>query len=153
MTSDYSVIHFLVIDESANDLSILAGILRSLGAKVIYRTDDPVKALQLLKTEDIEIAFLANTHHNNHGFKLLRAIRSSKSLARRSVRIVMSCSECKATVIKSAIQSGADGFLAKPLSAKAVDQQIRGLLANSAKRVAPADGAAAETFGVSPATA
>ena len=126
--------HFLIVDESENDLSIIGGILRTLGAKIIYRTNDAVQALKTLKTEEIEIVFVANSHLNDHGFKLLRAIRGSKSLSSQGVRIVMTCSECKASTIKTAIRLGADGFLAKPLSAKAVEQQIRGLATNSSPR-------------------
>ena len=135
MNPNISDTRFLVVDESHNDLSILNGILRSIGATDVQRTSDLFGALEILNSNEVDIVFVANAQRSEDGFELLRMIRNAKDLPDRGLHIVMTSSDSKAATIKAAIRTGSDGFLAKPFSARSVEQQVQNILEKPIPRV------------------
>ena len=135
MSTSPSESSFLIVDESHNELSIMSGALRAIGAETVHRTADMFGALEILKSNEIDIAFINNPKGAESGFELVRMIRSAKDLPSRGLNIVMTSYACDAATITTAIRSGADGFLRKPLSVKMVDQQVRVILTHPIPRV------------------
>jgi DNA-binding NarL/FixJ family response regulator len=130
-----SKISCLVVDESIGELAKLAGALKSVGAVAVHQATDKQDALKILNSHKIDIAFISNSQQRENGLDLVRKIRSAKGLPSRGLSIVMTSFASDAATITSAIRSGVDGFLRKPITLESLEKQLRAILSKPLSRV------------------
>ena len=94
MIPNISYLHFLLVDESPHELSILDDALRSIGAAAIHTTTDVADALKILKKNEMDIVFINTSKQTDNGIELVSKIRSTKGLPNRGVNIVMTSAAC-----------------------------------------------------------
>jgi two-component system nitrogen regulation response regulator NtrX len=103
--------HLLIVDDDANTLASLARAFRLAGHEATV-CDNPVKALELIKSEKFDLIFSDVVMPGMDGLKLLEEIRS----AGVTTAVVMMSGQAHIEMAVKATRLGALDFLEKPLS-------------------------------------
>ena len=103
--------HLLIIDDDANTLASLSRAFRLAGHEATV-CDSPVRALELLKTENFDLIFSDVVMPVMDGLKLLEEIRA----AGVTTPVVMMSGQAHIEMAVKATRLGALDFLEKPLS-------------------------------------
>jgi DNA-binding NtrC family response regulator len=103
--------NLLIVDDDANTLASLARAFRLAGHEVTV-CDNPLKALEMLKTEKFDLIFSDVVMPGVDGLKLLEEIRS----AGVATPVVMMSGQAHIEMAIKATRLGAMDFLEKPIS-------------------------------------
>src|SRR5260370_30909432 len=103
--------HLLIVDDDANTLASLSRAFRLAGHEAVV-CDNPVRALELVKSEPFDLIFSDVVMPGMDGLKLLEAIRN----AGVSSPVVMMSGQAHIEMAVRATRLGALDFLGKPPS-------------------------------------
>jgi two-component system nitrogen regulation response regulator NtrX len=103
--------HLLVVDDDANTLASLSRAFRLAGHEAVV-CDQPVRALEMLKSEKFDLIFSDVVMPVMDGLKLLEAIRA----AGVTTPVVMMSGQAHIEMAVKATRLGALDFLEKPIS-------------------------------------
>jgi two-component system chemotaxis response regulator CheY len=118
----------LVVDDSAAIRKILQRVLRQTGMAIraIHEAGDGQEALELLKTQSIDLVLTDINMPKMDGIQLLAAIKASPRW--RSIPVVMITTEGGETKVGEAVKLGAAGYVRKPFTADQIKEKLAGIL-------------------------
>ena len=116
--SDFSQIRVLVVDDSTFFVQLMRTMLRSFGVRSVSHASDAESALKIMHKGKVDILYVDCLMPKTAGIDLIRAIRSDPTLECRGLPIVCVTAHAVRDMVELAIRTGADSFLAKPVSAR-----------------------------------
>ncbi len=130
ISSEFSHLRFLVVDDNAHMRRIVRTMLNAFGSRDIYEAEDGVRGLELFThwLPDIIITDLVMPVYD--GIALAKMIRQPGCNANPHIPIIMLTCHTEKSHVVAARDAGVTEFLAKPVSAKALYQRIRNIIAN-----------------------
>jgi DNA-binding response OmpR family regulator len=124
---DPSNLTALVLDENHYARRITLDILRSMGFRRVSGAKDTAEAWETLTKTNPDIVLVEWIHGSTLEF--VRRIRMSEDAPNRAVPVFMLTSRGSATDVEVARKAGVDGYLVKPISALALQQRVRFVIA------------------------
>jgi two-component system chemotaxis response regulator CheY len=118
----------LVVDDSAAIRKILQRVLRQTGVaiKTIHEAGDGQEALDLLKSQSVDLVLTDINMPKMDGIQLLAALKTSPQW--RSIPVVMITTEGGETKVAEAVKLGAAGYVRKPFTADQIKEKLVGIL-------------------------
>lgn len=118
----------LIVDDSSVMRKIVERALRQAGLPLskVYEASSGVEALDVLKSERVQLILSDINMPMMDGLEFLRQLRS-QSLA-PEVPVVMITTESSEEHVKDAIAAGARGYIRKPFTAEQVKDRVLPLL-------------------------
>lgn len=114
----------LVADDDALNLRIAARLLHGLGHSGALVADGR-KALQLIAEQAFDLLLLDINMPGFDGLETLQALRAAAPPGAQRLPVLMVSGHTDDGTRAHFVAAGADGFLAKPLSAEALQAEIR----------------------------
>lgn len=123
-----NAIPVLIVDDSSVMRKIVERALRQAGLPLskVHEASSGVEALDLLKSEHVQIILSDINMPAMDGLEFLRQLRS-QGLA-PGVPVVMITTESSEDHVKDAIAAGAQGYIRKPFTAEQVKDRVLPLL-------------------------
>lgn len=118
-------IRILCADDEPANLTLLEAILSPQGYKIITARDGK-EALDIIRSEPVDIALLDVMMPKINGHDVCRAIKSDERY--RDIIVIILSGLCEEQESLDCSAAGADGFITKPLDYKALIEMIKKLL-------------------------
>ncbi len=128
-----------LVDANRNFHAVLRGMLRALGYRRVDCFVEGASALIHCRHTYIDFVFVDLELADCKGIDLIKAFRHEK-LANPTMPVVVLTSQTSKRVIESAIGTGADYVLAKPISPKILGERIPALITRSHNYIKKEDG-------------
>lgn len=119
-----SDLRVLVVDDSSPMRTLLRTVLFGLGFKSVLEADDGPAALEIIQNKIVDIMLLDYAMPVLNGLEVLRLVRNAKDSPNRNLPIIMVTGHATRHVAQEAMAAGANAFLVKPLTARALAQKI-----------------------------
>ena len=118
----------LVVDDSAAIRKILQRVLRQTGMAIrtIHEAGDGQEALELLKSQSVDLVLTDINMPKMDGIQLLAALKASPQW--RHIPVVMITTEGGETKVGEAVKLGAAGYVRKPFTADQIKEKLAGIL-------------------------
>lgn len=126
--SDLSTLDVLVVDDNQNMLRLLRTILTAIGIKEVRTSSTAEDAFDITRTFKIDLIICDWNMTPVDGLTLVRMVRTSGESLNPEVPIIMLTGFAEKRLVLEAQEAGADAFLAKPVSAKALSDRIQALI-------------------------
>jgi DNA-binding response OmpR family regulator len=126
---DPSGLTALVLDENHYERGISLNLLRVMGFGRVIGAANTMEAWVALKSNP-NILLMEWIGDGHEGLEFVRRIRMSEDLPNRAVSIFMLTSRGAQADVETARRAGVDGYLRKPISALALQQRVRTVIAN-----------------------
>lgn len=127
---DPSGLTALVLDDNHYERGISLDQLRAMGFGRVIGAANTVEAWQALRGNNPNIVLMEWIEDANDGLDFVRRVRMSEDLPNRAVSMFMLTTRGAASDVESARLAGIDGYLRKPISALALQQRVRTVIAN-----------------------
>ncbi|MFN3479061.1 MAG: response regulator [Thermodesulfovibrionales bacterium] len=118
-------IKIMIVDDCPTTRKLLGLYLRGRGYDLIF-AENGLDALEKLASERISLILSDLNMPYMDGIELLRSIRSNPTLSH--IPFLMVTTEADEDERKRAIDSGANGYLVKPVTAELIVQNIKNIL-------------------------
>jgi len=118
----------LVVDDSAAIRKILQRVLRQTGMAIrtIHEAGDGQEALELLKSQSVDLVLTDINMPKMDGIQLLGALKASPQW--QKIPVVMITTEGGETKVGEAVRLGAAGYVRKPFTADQIKEKLAGIL-------------------------
>jgi len=120
----YDLLKILLVDDNHHMRVLLTEILRAIEVKHIFEASDGAQALQMMKTQDIDIIMTDLSMQPLDGIDFTRLVRRSKDSPNQMCPIIMITGHSTLQRVHEARDAGVNEFMAKPLTAKGVIERI-----------------------------
>jgi two-component system chemotaxis response regulator CheY len=110
----------LVVDDNPHMRKLVVTILQAFGSKQIYEAGDAQQGWTMLRDANPDVMFLDWMMGGMTGLDLVKMVRTSVASANPFVPIIMLTSYAQLDHVRAARDAGANEFLAKPVSARAI---------------------------------
>jgi two-component system chemotaxis response regulator CheY len=127
--ADFSKLTVLLVDDNAFIRRLLGDILRSFRVGKIVQAESVEEALSHLASLQPDVILCDWLMAPTDGISLLRAVRQGRTLVDPKTPIIMLTGETRVDRVAVAIADGADGYIAKPISAKNLMSHLVKLIA------------------------
>jgi len=127
---DPSDLTALVFDENHYERAISLDQLRAMGFGRAIGAANPGEAWSALRIANPNIMLMEWGERKSDGLDFVKRIRMSEELPNRAVPIFMLTSRGSQADVELARRAGVDGYLRKPISALALQQRVRTVIAN-----------------------
>jgi two-component system chemotaxis response regulator CheY len=111
----------LVIDDSKPIRFILTEILEGLGFKV-QQAENGLEALEVLKTEKIDIALVDWNMPEMNGHEFVKAVRKDNTY--NNMLMMMVTTETAIEKVTEALESGANEYIMKPFTKDMISEKL-----------------------------
>ena len=120
--------NILVVDDSAAIRKILQRVLRQTGMAIraIHEAGDGQEALELLKTQPVDLVLTDINMPKMDGIQLLAAMKAAPPW--RHIPVMMVTTEGGETKVGEAVRLGAAGYVRKPFTADQIKEKLAGIL-------------------------
>jgi two-component system, chemotaxis family, chemotaxis protein CheY len=114
----------LIVDDSAAIRKILQRVLRQTGMalRTVYEAGDGQEALELLKTNPVNLVLTDINMPRMDGIQFLAALKASPQW--RAIPVVMITTEGGETKVGEAVRLGAAGYVRKPFTADQIKEKL-----------------------------
>ena len=120
---DMTSLTILVIDDEAFVRNLLVRLLREIGVGVVVTAGDGSEGLtKVSKGTDLVICDLEMPQMD--GFEFVRTLRSSSTIPRPDVPVLIVTGHSEEETVRGAIGLGINGYLVKPVSKQALEARI-----------------------------
>ncbi|MDE7324852.1 MAG: response regulator [Lachnospiraceae bacterium] len=109
----------LAIDDSAFMRMMLENILTSNG-HIVWQAEDGQEALDILKNKSVDLCLLDIAMPNKNGFDTLKEIKKIYP----NLKVVMLSARCQECYVTTALNLGANGFVAKPFQPEGLIERL-----------------------------
>jgi two-component system, chemotaxis family, chemotaxis protein CheY len=118
----------LIVDDSAAIRKILHRVLMQAEVPLgqVFEADDGLQALELLKTQSVNLILSDINMPNMDGIQLLGQIKANA--AWRNMPVIMITTEGSQAKVMEAVQLGAAGYVRKPFTAEQIKEKLVGLI-------------------------
>ena len=122
----------MVVDDSAAIRKILQRVLRQTGMAIrtIFEGGDGQEALDVLKSQNIDLVLTDINMPKMDGLQLLAAMKASADW--QNIPVVMITTEGGEAKVGEAVRLGAAGYVRKPFTADQIKEKLVGILEPSA---------------------
>jgi len=127
-------LHVLVADDNPTNREVLARILERGGHSATLVSDGE-RALDVLEGSHFDIALIDRNMPRLSGLETVQAIRLTAG-ARERLPVVMLSADVTAEAKRECLEAGADAFLAKPIEAARLLEEIQSLCASKPQEAA-----------------
>ena len=127
---DFNRLRFLVIDDNAHMRRIMRTLLHGFGARDVYEAEDGATGLEAFTHYIPDIIITDWAMPIFDGLELTQMIRQPGANANPYIPIIMMTGHSEKKRVMAARDAGVTEFLAKPVSAKALDQRVINVVAN-----------------------
>lgn len=124
----------LIADDEPNILLSLEFLMKREGFQVCVAVDG-VAALAAVQRERPDLVLLDVMMPGKTGFEVCQAVRADETLA--ATRILMLTAKGRETDVAKGLALGADAYMTKPFSTRALVERVRHLLATATPRGNP----------------
>ena len=121
-------VQILLVDDNQHMRAIASAILASAGASKIREVSDGAQALQALREQHFDLAIVDFNMAPLDGVDFTRLVRNSPDSANPYLPIIMMTGHSGKERVYEARDAGVTGFLAKPITAKAVLDRIQSVI-------------------------
>ena len=125
---DFSSLRILIVDDDRYFLSILTHVLHGFGIREVTVASSVRDAVAHCAVNEFDAAFVDCRMPPNHGVDFINYVRRDRECVCPSLPIIMVSAYAKRDVVRSAIQSGANSFLVKPIRPRDVYKRLVALL-------------------------
>lgn len=115
-------IKILIVDDFATMRRIVKNILVQLGYKNIIEADDGTSALNVLKTEKVDLIISDWNMPKMTGLDLLKAVRGNDATA--SLPFIMVTAEAQQDNIIQAVKAKVSQYIVKPFTAETMQEKL-----------------------------
>ena len=123
----------LVIDDNHNMRKLVANILEGAGVKSVQTCATAMEAFDDLLSFPASLIICDWNMSPVDGVTFIRMVRTSNESPNKGVPIIMLTGHPEKELVLEARDAGADAFLAKPVSPKALLDRVAALIEGSAK--------------------
>lgn len=113
----------LIVDDFATMRRIVKNILTQLGYKNVIEADDGTTALDVLKTEKIDLIISDWNMPKMTGLDLLKAVRGDASMA--NTPFIMVTAEAQQDNIILAVKAKVSQYIVKPFTAETLAEKLQ----------------------------
>lgn len=119
----YDLLKVLLVDDNHHMRVMLSEILRAIGARTIFEANDGTEALQMLRSNPVDIVTTDLAMAPLDGIDFVRLLRKTKGPS-QTTPVIMITGHCTVARVLEARNAGVDEFLAKPLTARGVLDRV-----------------------------
>jgi DNA-binding response OmpR family regulator len=127
---DPSDLTALVLDDNHYERGISLNQLRAMGFGRVIGAASFAEAWEELRKSNPHIMLMEWIEGPTYGLDFVRRVRMSETLPNRAVSIFMLTTRGSQVDVEAARTAGVDGYLRKPISAMALQQRVRTVIAN-----------------------
>ncbi len=121
-------LNILVVDDNAYMRRLTRTMLTNLGAKSVLEAPDGLAALEAIRTSDPDVMLLDWDMPVLNGIEVLRIVRSPGVFPRPNLPIIMMTTRAQRAQVNEALEAGANEFLLKPTSPKALCDRLTSIV-------------------------
>ena len=121
-------LNILVVDDNAYMRRLTRMMLTNLGAKSVIEAPDGLAALEVIRTADPDVMLLDWDMPVLNGIEVLRIVRSPGVFPRPNLPVVMLTTRAQRSHVNEALRAGANEFLLKPTSPKALCDRLMSIV-------------------------
>lgn len=125
---DLSTLRIALVDDHMSIRTIYTTLLQAFGVQSVATFSHPDKACEALRTFPPDILFLDWNMGPPDGLEVLKWIRQSGECADPGLPVIMLTGYGDVERVKAARDAGANSYLVKPVSAKALYTRIVGVI-------------------------
>jgi len=123
-------LHVLVAEDNPLNQVMAVGALKRLGHTGVV-VDDGEKALRALAKQQFDVVLMDIMMPNLDGLATLAAIRANEKSSQRHLPVVMATAHDLPGDRERLIEAGADGYVAKPVTASALQAELERVLGST----------------------
>ena len=121
-------LNILIVDDNAYMRRLTRTMLTNLGAKAVLEAPDGLAALEAIRTCDPDVMLLDWDMPVLNGIEVLRIVRSPGVFPRPNLPVVMLTTRAQRAQVNEALRAGANEFLLKPTSPKALSDRLMSIV-------------------------
>jgi two-component system chemotaxis response regulator CheY len=129
---DFSELLIAVIDDNRFMRHVVAEILRKLEVGCVIEAENATAAFDRLAMVQADVIFCDWVMRPLTGIEFLRKVRAGETRIDRDTPIIMMTSQIEAAQVLEARAAGISGYIAKPITLKAVTNQLTAVVAGLA---------------------
>ncbi len=121
-------LNILIVDDNAYMRRLTRTMLTNLGAKSVLEAPDGLAALEAIRTCDPDVMLLDWDMPVLNGIEVLRIVRSPGVFPRPNLPVIMLTTRAQRSQVNEALRAGANEFLLKPTSPKALCDRLMSIV-------------------------
>jgi len=121
-------LNLLIVDDNPFMRRLIRMMLTNLGAKSLLEAPDGLAALEAIRTCDPDIMLLDWDMPVLNGIEVLRIVRSPGVFPRPNLPVIMLSTRAQRMHVHEAMRAGANEFLIKPTSPKALCDRLTSIV-------------------------
>ena len=118
----------LIVEDDRHMRKLIRNVVLSLGVKGVVEASDGAAALEELKTSRADLVLCDMRMEPMGGLEFVKRLRSERENPYRLVPVIMITAYAELETVANARDAGVSEFMAKPISADALDKRIQRVL-------------------------
>ena len=114
---DLSNVSLLLVEDHANMRNLWRTILLGFGVRKVHETSEALEAIDILRVEQVDVAFVDHILPDISGAEMVRMVRFSQDYFCH-IPVIACTADTRRSTIRELVNSGVDEVLAKPVSAE-----------------------------------
>jgi two-component system, chemotaxis family, chemotaxis protein CheY len=120
----FDLLKILLVDDNHHMRVLLTEILRAIGVRHVFEATDGAEALQLMRSQPIDIIMSDLAMQPMDGIDFVRLLRNSQDSPNPMAPVIMITGHSTMKRVNEARDVGVNEFLSKPVTAKGVLERI-----------------------------
>jgi two-component system chemotaxis response regulator CheY len=126
----FELLKILLVDDNHHMRVLLTEILRAIGVRQVFEANDGAEALQIMRTQQIDIIMSDLAMQPLDGIDFVRLLRNSPDSPNPMAPVIMITGHSTHKRVNEARDVGVNEFLSKPVTAKGVLERIGRVVEN-----------------------
>lgn len=118
----------LIVEDDRHMRKLIRNVVLALGIKDVTEASDGSAALEEMKVSRVDLVLCDMKMEPMGGLEFVKRLRSNPDNPYRFVPVIMVTAHAELDTVKSARDAGVSEFMAKPISAEALDKRIQRVL-------------------------
>src|SRR5277367_6886018 len=135
----FELLKILLVDDNHHMRVLLTEILRAIGVRQGFEANDGAEALQIMRTQQIDIIMSDLAMQPLDGIEFVRLLRNSPDSPNPMAPVIMITGHSTQRRVTEARDVGVNEFLSKPVTARGVLERIGQVVENPRAYVRTAD--------------
>lgn len=114
----------LLVDDNAQALEALAGIVRGFGVRKSFKCASGAEAMHIVKTQQLDLAVVDSAMPDMDGYDFIRWLRREAQPDAAFTPVIMVTGHAARSVVEKSRDSGANFVLARPFTPEVLLQRI-----------------------------